>query len=102
MAISKSDLHFHLVTYLCDFWPKKTMEFCDEVDFICGLSLVMIGKKIATCIAENVTISFTHENRRHTLTSRCDVIGDVIIMTIILVDDSHTIFRYLLSNSGYI
>ena len=24
--------------------------------------------KIATCIAENVTISFKHEHRRHTLT----------------------------------
>ena len=27
---------------------------------------------------ENVTISFTHEYRRHTLTSRCDVISDVM------------------------
>ena len=62
----------------------------------------MIGKKTATCIAENVTISFKHEYRGHTLTSRCDVIGDVIIMKIILVDDLHTIFLYLLSNWGYI
>ena len=54
------------------------------------------------CIAENVTISFKHEYRRHTLTSRCDVVGDVIVMKIILVDDLHTIVRYLLSNSGYI
>ena len=74
------------------------MRFCVEVDFICGPSLVMIGKKNATCIAENVTISFKHGYRRHTLTSRCDVIGDVIIMKIILVDDLHTVFRYLLSN----
>ena len=58
--------------------------------------------KIATCIAENVTISFKHEYRRHTLTLRCDVIGDVIVMKIILVDDLHTIVRYLLSNAGYI
>ena len=50
----------------------------------------------------NVTISFKHEYRRHTLTSRYDVIGDVIIMKIILVDDLHTIFLYLLSNWGYI
>ena len=48
--------------------------------------------KIATCIAENVTISFKHEYRRHTLTSCCDIIGDVIIMKIIFVDDLHTIF----------
>ena len=34
--------------------------------------------KTATCIAENVTISFKHEYRRPTLTSRCDVIRDVI------------------------
>ena len=58
--------------------------------------------KIATCIAENMTFSFKHEYRRHTLTLRCDVIGEVIVMKIILVDDMHTIFRYLLSNSGYI
>ena len=58
--------------------------------------------KTVTCIAENVTISFKHEYRRHILTSRCDVIGDVIIMKIILVDDLHTIFLYLLSNRGYI
>ena len=58
--------------------------------------------KTVTCIVENVTISFKHEYRRHILTSSCDVIGDVIIMKIILVDDLHTIFLYLLSNRGYI
>ena len=58
--------------------------------------------KIATCITENVTISFKHEYRRETLTSRCDVIGDIIIMKIILVDNLHTIFLFLLSNSGYV
>ena len=58
--------------------------------------------KIATCITENVTISFKHEYRRETLTSCCDVIGDIIIMKIILVDNVHTIFRFLLSNSGYV
>ena len=58
--------------------------------------------KTATCIAEDVTILFKLEYRGHTLTSRCDVIGDVIIMKIILVDDLHTIFLYLLSNWGYI
>ena len=36
------------------------------------------------------------------MTSRCDVIGDVIIMKIILVDDLHTIFLQLLSNWRYI
>ena len=34
--------------------------------------------KTATCIAENVPISFKHEYRRPILTSRCDVINDVI------------------------
>ena len=34
--------------------------------------------------------------------SRRDVIGDVIIMKIILVDDLYTIFLYLFSNWGYI
>ena len=36
--------------------------------------------KTATFIAENVTISFKHEYRRPILTSRCDVISDVINM----------------------
>ena len=58
----------------------------------------MIGKKNATCIAKNVTISFKHEYRRETLTSRCDLIDDIIIMKIILVDDLHTILLNLLSN----
>ena len=58
--------------------------------------------KSVTYIAENVTISFKHEYIRHTLTSRRDVIGDVIIMKIILVGDLHTIFLYLLPNWGYI
>ena len=58
--------------------------------------------KIATCIMENVTISFKHECRRETLTSRCDVIGDIIIMKIILVDDLYTTLLYMLSNLGYI
>ena len=52
--------------------------------------------KTVTCIAENVTISFKHEYRGYTLSSRCDVIGDVSIMKIILVDNLHTIFLYLL------
>ena len=34
--------------------------------------------KTATCISENVTISFKHEYRRPTLTSGCDVISDII------------------------
>ena len=48
-----------------------------------------------------LTISFKHEYRRHTLTSGYDLIGHVIIMKNILVDDLHTIFLYLLSNWGY-
>ena len=32
----------------------------------------------ATCIAENVTISFKHEYRKPTFMSHCDVISDVI------------------------
>ena len=33
--------------------------------------------KTATCIAENVPISFKHEYRGPILTSRCDVMNDV-------------------------
>ena len=62
----------------------------------------MIGQKLRPVSQKNVTKSFKHEYIGHTLTSRCDVIGDVIIMKIISVDDLHTIFLYLLSNWGYI
>ena len=41
--------------------------------------------KTATCISENVTISFKHEYRRPTLTSRCDVISDVINIKILFL-----------------
>ena len=58
--------------------------------------------KIVTCTTENVTISFKHEYRREIWQSRCDVIGDIIIMKIILVDDLHTVFLHLLWNWGYI
>ena len=75
---------------------KVDTHLCTIVDQIWWWSVIT-----ATCIAENVTISFKHEYRRHTLKSCCDVIGDVIIMKIILVDDLHTIFLYLLSNRGY-
>ena len=75
---------------------------------MCGGRLHMWTKfsdywsKTVTCIAENVTISFKHEYRREILTSRCDVIDDIIIMKIILMDDLHTTLLYLLSNLGYI
>ena len=51
---------------------------------MCGTKLHIWTKlsddwlKCATCISENVTISFKHEYRKPTLTSRCDVISDVI------------------------
>ena len=53
-------------------------------------------------IAKNVTISIKYGYRRPTLSSRCDDIGDTIIMKFIFMNDLHTIFRYLTSNWGYI
>ena len=46
MAISKFDLLFDLVTYLCDLCPTKAIGFCVVADYICGPSLVMIGQKL--------------------------------------------------------
>ena len=46
----------------------------------------------ATCIAENVTISYKHEYRWLTLLSRCDVIIDIISMKNIF----HAQFAYVL------
>ena len=52
--------------FLCCGRLHMWTKFCDDCS------------KTATCITENVTISFKHEYRRPTLTSRCDVISDVI------------------------
>ena len=53
-------------------------------------------------IAKNVTLSIKHSYKRPTLSSRCDVTGDTIIMKFIFMDDLHTIFWYLMSTWGYI
>ena len=50
---------------------------------------------------KNLTISFKHDYRRPILSSRCDVISDVIVMKFIVVDDLHIIFLYLMSNYVY-
>ena len=75
---------------------------------MCGTRLHMWSRfsddwlKPRTYIAENVTISFKHEYRRPTLTSRCDVVSDVINIKInfsgIISDDlSISIFKLNLS-----
>ena len=61
----------------------------------------MIGKKLRP-VSRKMWQFHLNMNIWHTLTSRCDVIGDIIIMKIILRDDLHIIFLYLLSNWGYI
>ena len=45
-------------------------------------------------IAKNVTILIKHDCRRPTLSSRYDVIGDVIIMKFIFVDDLNTVLSF--------
>ena len=50
---------------------------------------------------KKVTISFKNDHRRPILSSRCDVISDVIIMKFIVVDDLHIILLYLMSNYVY-
>ena len=108
---SSSNISYGHFKIWLTFWPRDlviwTLTYKNN-RILCCVRLHIWTKfsddwsKTSTCIVENVTISFKYEYRRHTLTSRCDVIGDVIIMKIILVDDLHTIFRYLLSNWGYI
>ena len=51
---------------------------------------------------ENALISFKHEYRRLTLSSRCDVISDVIIMKIFFTYNLHMVFSFLISNWSYI
>ena len=47
---------------------------------------------------KKVTISFQYDHRRPTLSSRCDVISDVIVIKFIVLDDLHNVFLYLMSN----
>ena len=61
----------------------------------------MIGQKLQP-VLQKMWQFHLNMNIEDTLTSRCDVIGDVITTKIILVDDKHTIFLYLLSNWVYI
>ena len=61
----------------------------------------MIGQKLRP-VSQKMWQFHLNMNIEDTLTSRCDVIGDVIIMEIILVEDLHTVFLKLLSNWGYI
>ena len=51
---------------------------------------------------ENALIWFKHEYRRLTLSSRCDVISDVIIMKNIFTHNLHMVFSFLISNWSYI
>ena len=51
---------------------------------------------------ENALISFKDEYRRLTLSSRCDVISDVIIMKIFFTHNLHMVFSFLISNWSYI
>ena len=51
---------------------------------------------------ENALISFKHEYRRLILSSRCDVISDVIIMKIFFTHNLHMVFSFLISNWSYI
>ena len=78
MAISKFDIFFLPRDLL--IWPL-TNSICRPM---WRTRLHMWTKfrdgwlQTATCIVENVTISFKHEYRRPSLTSRCDVVNDVI------------------------
>ena len=51
---------------------------------------------------KKATISYKHDYRRPTLSSRCDVIGDFIVIKLIVVDDLQIVFLYLMSNFVYI
>ena len=61
----------------------------------------MIGQKLRP-VSQKMWQFHLNMNIEGILWRHGDVIGDVIIMKIILVDDLHTIFLYLLSNWGYI
>ena len=53
-------------------------------------------------MCEYVLIWFKHEYRRLTLSSRCDVIRDVINMKLFFLDNLPTFFPYLMANLSYV
>ena len=75
---------FQNLTYFCTSWPSyltfDLVHLQDDVRTRLHIWTKFSDdwQKTATCISENVTISFKHEHRRPTLTSRCDVISDLI------------------------
>ena len=88
MTISKFDLLLELETSLFDLcldtptcWVRLYMQVKFEDNW----------SKTTICITKNVTISFKHEKRRPNMTSRCDVISDIInikgIFSVIISDD---------------
>ena len=78
MAISKFDLLCDLVTQLFDLWPTKTTWFCAVVDYMCGQSLVMISQKLRPVSQKMWQFHLNMNIEGRFLTSRCDVISDVI------------------------
>ena len=99
---------FQNLTYILMSWPSY-VTFDLQKLWGCVLTYPSYVDQVWWWLVKNCDlyrgkcdISFKNEYRRHTLTWPCDVIGDVIIMKIILVDDLHTLFWYLLSNWGYI
>ena len=60
---------------LLDLWPWKSTGHCTQPRCICVWNFVKLCQSIH---GWNVTTSFKHEYKRHTLTSRCDVISDVM------------------------
>ena len=74
---------FKNLTYFLISWPSYGTFERENYRVLCCGRLHMWTKfgddwsETATGITENVAISYKHEYRRHTLTSRCDVISDV-------------------------
>ena len=75
---------FWNVFYFSPFWPSYLTFYLENYKLLCSTEQRKLSKfgtdcwKTSTCLAENVPILFKHESRS-TLTSRCDVITNVVI-----------------------
>ena len=85
--------YFQNLTYFLTSWPSYLTFDLKFYRSMRSTRLHILTKfsddwlQTASCIAENVTISFKHEYRRLTLTSRCDVISYVINIKRLFWDD---------------
>ena len=102
IAISKLDLLFNLVTYLFDFWPWNTINFCTGPRYICGWQVVKICQSVRDLCVKMCSFHLKMNIEgwfcRHGVTS----LVTSSAWKYFFLDYLHTIVSYPMRNWGYI